>query len=105
MGHVATIVSGTTKAGKRDELFALFKQHLAPRAETNPKQPVVVWLADQADANAFHLFEIYSDPAAMEENSKAEWFWAYISIAAPLLDGQPVMKLASPRWAKGVEIG
>ena len=105
MAHVATIVSCKTKAGKRDELFGLFRQHLAPRAEANSAQSLVVWLADQADANEFHLFEIYSDPAAMEENSKAEWFWAYIALAAPLLDGQPVMKIATPRWAKGAEIG
>ena len=105
MTHVATIVSGKTKAGKRDDLFRLFRQHLAPRAEANSAQSLVVWLADQADADTFHLFEIYSDPAAMEESSKAEWFWAYISVSAPLLDGQPVMKIATPRWAKGAEIG
>jgi len=105
MADVATFISGQTKAGKRDELFRLFTEHLAPRAEANPKQPVVVWLADQTDANTFHLFEIYRDLAAMEDNAKAEWFWAYLSMAAPLLDGQPVMKIGSPRWAKGFEIG
>ena len=100
---IATIVSGRTQPGKRDELLRLFEEHLAPRAQANPRQTTVVWMADSGDDDAFHLFEIYSDPAAMEENSKADWFWAYIAKTAPLLDGQPVMRLATPRWSKGVK--
>ena len=101
MASVATIVSGRTKPGKRDELYKLFEQHLAPRATKNDAQKVVVWMADNNDPQAFHLFEIYHDAAAMEANSKADWFWAYMSQAGPLLDGQPEMKLAAPRWTKG----
>lgn len=97
---VATIVSGRAKPGKRDELFRLFEQHLASRAKANEAQQVVVWMADASDAEAFHLFEIYRDQAAMESNAKAEWFWAYMAQAGPLLDGQPTMKLATPRWTK-----
>lgn len=105
MTHIATIVSGRTKPGKRERLLELFERHLGPRAQANAGQPVVIWLADIQDENSFHLFEIYSDSSAMEENSKADWFWAYMQQAAPLLDGQPSMRMASPRWAKGVGIG
>ena len=98
---VATIVSGKAKPGKREELYRLFEQHLAPRAEKNDGQQVVVWMTDQRDADAFYLFEIYRDPGAMEANAKAEWFGAYMSQAGPLLDGQPEMTLATPRWTKG----
>ena len=101
MAGVATIVSGRAKVGKRDELYKLFEQHLAPRAAKNDAQQVVVWMADQQDPQAFYLFEIYRVPAAIEANSQADWFWAYMSQAGPLLDGQPEMKLASPRWTKG----
>jgi (4S)-4-hydroxy-5-phosphonooxypentane-2,3-dione isomerase len=100
MAKIATIVSGRAKPGKRDQLFQLFEEHLAPRASANDAQQVVVWLADEQDPQAFYLFEIYRDPAAMEANSKADWFWAYMSQAGPLLDGQPEMKLGTPRWSK-----
>jgi quinol monooxygenase YgiN len=103
MTQVATIVSGRAKPGKRDELLALFKKELAPRATNNPAQQVVVWVADAADPDVFHLFEVYVDRAAMESNAKAEWFWAYMAQAGPLLDGQPEMKTGVPRWAKDRE--
>ena len=84
MAKVATILSGRAKPGKRDELFELFQEHLAPRATKNDAQQVVVWMADDADPNGFHLFEIYRDRTAMDANSKADWFWAYMSQAGPL---------------------
>ena len=102
MAQVATIVSGRVKAGKREELYALFQEHLAPRATKNPAQHVVVWVADESDPDVFHLFEVYRDRAAMDQNARADWFWAYMSAAGPLLDGQPTMKLGAPRWTKGV---
>ena len=105
MGPIATIMSGRTQPGKREELLRLFQEHLAPRAESNARQTTVAWLADREDDDAFHIFEIYSDPAAMEANSKADWFWAYVEKAAPLLNGQPEMRTAVPRWVKGAQIG
>lgn len=101
MGNVATIPSARAKPGKREELYKLFQEQLAPRATENDAQEVVVWMADEADPNGFHLFEIYRDRTAMDANAKADWFWAYMSQAGPLLDGQPEMKLATPRWIKG----
>jgi len=101
VARIATIVSGRTKPGRRDDLYKLFQEHLAPRATNNAAQQVVVWMADEQDSEAFYLFEIYRDPAAMEANSKADWFWAYMSQAGPLLDGQPDMTRATPLWTKG----
>jgi quinol monooxygenase YgiN len=97
---VATIVSVKTRPGKRDEVLKLFRQHLAPRATGNPAQEVVVWVADAADQDTFHLFEIYSDQAAMEKNAKADWFGAYMAQAGPLLAGMPEMRVGEPRWIK-----
>jgi quinol monooxygenase YgiN len=105
MTQIATLVSGRTQPGKREALLSLFETRLGPRAQANPRQPVVIWLADSEDGDAFHLIEIYTDPAAMEANSKADWFWAYVEEAAPLLNGQPTMRTATPRWAKGLKIG
>jgi quinol monooxygenase YgiN len=97
---VATIVTVKARPGKRDEVLALFKQHLAPRATANASQEVVAWVADAADPDAFHLFEIYSDRAAMEKNAQADWFGAYMAQAGPLLAGMPEMKTGEPRWVK-----
>ena len=36
MGNVAMIIKSTAAPGKRDELFELYREHLAPRAEALP---------------------------------------------------------------------
>jgi quinol monooxygenase YgiN len=104
MTAIATIITGRTQLGCRDELAALFEEHLAPRAEANAAQPVVVWVPDEADGDTFHPFEIYTDPAAMAANAKTDWFAAYMGAAAPILDGPPTMRSGVPRWWKGVTI-
>ena len=104
MSRVGMILTGRTKPGRRADLYALFEEHLAPRALANPDQPVVVWMADAADPETFHLFELYRDRDAMEANGQAAWFGAYMAASGPLLDGEPVLYLAEARWAKGVEI-
>ena len=42
MDNVAMIITSTATPGKRDELYELYRQHLAPRAEENEAQQVVV---------------------------------------------------------------
>lgn len=102
MQKVLMVIKGKALAGKRDDIQASFEKHLAPRAEANESQEVVVWAADQADPDAFYLIEIYSDESAAAENSQASWFADYMSETMPLLDGQPDFGTATPRWIKGV---
>jgi len=95
-------IRGRTMPGKREDLLRLFEEHLAPRAEQNQAQKLVVWAADDTDDDAFVLFEIYSDKTAADANAKAEWFAEYIAASGPLLAGPPTMTLGTPRWTKGV---
>lgn len=104
MGKVAMIVKSRTQPGRRDEVQAAYERMLAPRARDNEAQEVVVWAADASDPDAFYLFEVYRDRASMEANGQAPWFFEYLGAVGPLLDGQPEVVLADPRWAKGVAI-
>jgi quinol monooxygenase YgiN len=96
------IIKSTAASGKRDELYQLYLDHLAPRAEANEDQEVVVWCADQQDPNSFVLFEIYGDAEALGANAGAEWFAAYMAEAMPLLAGEPEVVMAEPRWSTGL---
>lgn len=96
------IIKSTAASGKRDELYQLYLDHLAPRAEANEDQEVVVWCADQQDPNSFVLFEIYGDAEALGANAGAEWFAAYMAEAMPLLAGEPEVIMAEPRWSTGL---
>ena len=102
MSKIAMIVTSTAAEGKRDELFELYREHLAPRAEANEAQEVVVWCADQHDADKFVLFEIYRDAEALGANAGAAWFADYLAKAMPLLAEEPAVMMADPRWATGL---
>jgi hypothetical protein len=49
MSPIALEIAGRTKPGRREELLSLFRAHLAPRAEVNDAQVLVVWAADDQD--------------------------------------------------------
>lgn len=102
MGDLAMFISSKAKPGKREEVFELYQEVLAPRALDNERQEVVVWAADQQDPDAFHLFEIYADGEALGANAQSGWFADYMAKVAPLLAGEPVVAMASPMWSKGL---
>lgn len=104
MSPVMMIIEGRTLPGKRDDVYALFEKHLAPRATAEDGQRLVVWAASEGDDDAFQLVEIYNDQAVMERNATAEWFWAYMSEVGPLLDGEPRVTTSTPRWTKGTSL-
>lgn len=102
MTRLAMIIKSTAQPGKRDELFALYREQLAPRAEANDAQEVVVWCADQQDPDVFILFELYRDAEAMGANAGADWFASYMQAAMPLLANEPQVTMATPMWSTGV---
>ena len=102
MGDLAMFITSRAKPGKRDEIFELYQELLAPRAEANEAQEVVVWAADRNDPDTFYLFEIYADADALGANAQSEWFADYMTKAGPLLSGEPQVGMASPRWSTGL---
>lgn len=102
MERVMMVISGSAQPGRREDLFGLFLEHLAPRAGADDAQDLVVWSENDGEVDGFTLVEIYNDPAALERNSQADWFWAYMAAAGPLMAGEPTVTMCTPRWAKGV---
>lgn len=96
------IIRSTAQPGKRDELLALYREHLAPRAEANEGQEVVVWCADQQNPDVFVLFELYRDAETLDANAGADWFATYMRAAVPLLAAEPQITMAVPMWSTGV---
>lgn len=100
MAELAIFISVTTKAGKRDQLRMLWEQHLKERAAENEHQSIYIYAFDLQNENLIHITEVYETMAAFEENSNAEWFSNYMTEAGPLIDGEPVFRMASPEWIK-----
>jgi quinol monooxygenase YgiN len=101
MPKTAALLTVRTHPGRRDELRALWDEHLRPRAEANPAQELCLYCYDAADPDLIHVVEVYGDPSEMERNARAPWFANYVRASGPLLAGAPVMVTAQPMWAKG----
>ncbi len=86
MAKVALFIKTRSKSGKRDEVRDLWEQHLKARAEANIAQEVYFFCYDNEDPDKFLLFEVYNDPAALDENARSDWFAAYMEEVGPLLD-------------------
>ena len=99
---IAMIVTSKAQPGKRGDIHQLWLDMLAPLAEANDGQQVVVWCNDQADADTFHLFEIYASPEAMGANAQSPAFAEYMQAAMPMLAGEPSVSMGEPAWSKGL---
>jgi quinol monooxygenase YgiN len=98
--RLVILVTGRVQPGKRDELFALHQALIAPHAGNDIAMDVAVWVADNADEDVFHLFEVYNDPAALERNASSDWIADYMAKAGPLMAGEPTVSFGTPLWAK-----
>ena len=103
MPKLAILINSRTQPGKRPEVFAAYRQHMAPRAEENEAQEVVVWCDDATDPDSFFLFEIYANEADFQANAQAPWFAEYMAAVGPLLAEEPSVTMASPTWATGLD--
>ena len=102
MSKLAMIIKTRTQPGKRAEVATLYQEYLAPRAEQNEEQEVVVWCNDAHDPDVFYLFEIYANQEAMGANAQSPWFAEYMAAAGPLLAGEPDVAMALPTWSSGL---
>ena len=102
MSKLALLVKTRAKPGARDQVRDLYLEHLAPRAEANPAQEVVVLCLDGQDPDVLYLFEVYRDQAALQQAAQAPWFAEYMATAAPLLAGEPEVAMAAPVWETGL---
>ncbi|RVT87080.1 hypothetical protein DXV76_03050 [Rhodobacteraceae bacterium CCMM004] len=100
MAELALFVTVRTKAGRRDDLVALRRAHLRPRAAENAAQSRYILGLDAEDGDVIHIAEVYERRDAFEANAAAPWCAAYMEAAGPLLDGPPTMAMAHPEWVK-----
>jgi quinol monooxygenase YgiN len=102
MGTLALIIRSVAQPGRRREIYDAYREVMAPRAEANEAQEVVVWCNDAADPDQFTLFEVYRDHAALGANAQAPWFAEYMGRVGPLLAAEPEVTMATPEWSTGL---
>ena len=104
MAKLALFIHTRAKPGRRPELQALWEKHLQARIESNPAQEIYLFCTDNNDPDAFHLFELYADPAELKANAVQPWFAEYMREVEPLLAEPPTVSVTTPAWAKGATL-
>lgn len=61
MAELALFLTVKTKPGKRDELKALWEQHLQHRAAENESQSRYVYAFEMQDENIIRITEVYEN--------------------------------------------
>lgn len=98
--EVALFLTIKTQPGQRDNLVALWDEHLKTRAADNSGHVSYVFALDMGDPDTVHISEVYANKAAFEANTQSQWFGAYMAKAGKLLAGEPGFVMASPHWVK-----
>ena len=101
MPKVALFIKVTTQPGKREEVKQIWEKHVKPHSEGDKALDICCYCYALEDENTICLFELMSDPSALETTVQSDWFAEYQEQLKPLLAGPPEIIATTPIWAKG----
>lgn len=100
MPTVGVFIEHRVRPGRRDDVFAVWKTHLAPAISTNPGHLDYFYGFADADADVLLVFQRYMNKEAASAFLQQPSYKAYLAEIEPLLQGPPVVRTASIKWAK-----
>lgn len=99
MEPVALLISHKTKQGRREDVRAVWAQHMAPAITANPGHLSYHYCFDATDPERIHAFQQYRSAEDAQAFLETEAYRAYERDVTPLLDGTVVTRMA-PVWTK-----
>lgn len=88
--------------GRRDELVAVWEQHMPAAVAANPGHEAYVYTEVADDPDAIMVYQQYVSAEAAAAFLQDPTYLAYLSASEHLLAGPPTLTVVAPRWAKGV---
>ena len=101
MSQVAVFVVHKTKPGKREQVQAVWQQHMAPAIEGNPGHLAYVYSFDATDPDGICAFQLYASEQEANAFLKHPSYSMYLKEVEHLLEGPPQVKSLVPQWRKG----
>ncbi|MCO5328939.1 MAG: antibiotic biosynthesis monooxygenase [Ilumatobacteraceae bacterium] len=101
MSKVAMWVRLPLKPGVRDEAAAAF-QTAVDNVQSEDGTLLYILHAEDADADALFVYELYTGQDALVAHSSADWFKAFGPTLAPFMAGRPEMHFLAPLTGKGL---
>lgn len=96
----ALFLTHTTRDGRRDEVRAVWQQHLAPSIAANPEHLAYFYCYDADRPDVIRVFQEYTSASAAEAFLRSESYAEYLAAVEPLLEGPPDVGRAEPCWVK-----
>ena len=100
MVTTALFISHRAKAGKRDELKAVWLKPMALAIQANGGHLTYVYSYDTHDENVVKAFQQYASEHAATEFLKHSSCLAYLEESRPLLEREPEIKVLAQPWSK-----
>lgn len=92
------------RPGRRDEVHAVWNEHMAPAVEANADHLAYCYCFDDSYPDAICVFQLYSSADTAAQFLQQENYARYLADVEPLLTGPPELHAATPVWAKGLAL-
>ena len=103
MSKLALFIKVTCKPGKRDEVYALWEEHLKPRLNASELHEAYYLCYDTENENVLYGYEVLSEASQRGQFAETDWFKEYMEKVFPLFDGEIEFNAMTPIWMKGAE--
>lgn len=100
MAGIGIFIEHRTRPGRRDDVFAIWKQHLAPAISANAAHLDYFYGFADHDPDTLLVFQRYRDRQAAQEFLSNKSYKAYLSDVEPLLEGAPTVRSVQVAWTK-----
>lgn len=101
MAGIGIFIEHRTKPGKRDEVYAVWKWHMASAISQNSGHRDYFYGFAEQDSDVLLVFQRYSSQDAAAAFLEHPAYLAYVSEVEHMLAGPPIVKSASIMWTKG----
>ncbi len=103
MSNHAVFLIHRTQPGRRDDVRAVWAEHMAPAIATNPDHLAYAYCVDHADDDVICVFQMYASAEAAGAFLEHENYRRYLAAVEPLLAAPPEFHAATPIWTKGLD--
>jgi quinol monooxygenase YgiN len=97
----ALLLKHKTLPGKREEVEAIWRQHMISAVDSNADHLVYVYSFGQHDDEIW-AFQVYRSKEAASEFLADPAYLKYLDASRSLLAGEPHIEVLDPRWIKGI---
>ncbi|HEY9556914.1 MAG TPA: antibiotic biosynthesis monooxygenase [Acidimicrobiales bacterium] len=91
-----------TQPGRRDDVRAVWNEHMAPAIDANDDHLAYIYSFDQADEDVIRVFQLYASAEAAAAFLETESYERYLAAVEGLLSGPPELYAVTPEWSKNV---